>query len=112
MLISHPIAPPETRPVYSNVAFGLLMYAVEARTGKKYAELVRELSDSLGMRSTRPSPGDDALAVIPPMPNTWGSDYGENAPGGGLVSTLADLSSFMHAILAKSPALAPVTRIR
>ncbi|KAK4164768.1 beta-lactamase/transpeptidase-like protein [Cladorrhinum sp. PSN259] len=112
MLMSHPIAPPETRPVYSNVAFVLLMYAVEAQTGKNYTELVREFSASLGMRSTRPSPGDDALAVIPPMPSTWGSNYGDHAPGGGLVSTLADLSSFMHAILAKSPALAPATRIR
>jgi CubicO group peptidase (beta-lactamase class C family) len=112
MLSSFPIAPPETRPVYSNVAFTLLMYAVEAQTGKNYTELVREFSSALGMASTRPSPGDDALAVIPPMANTWGADYGDSAPGGGLVSTLADLSSFMHAILARSPALATATQIR
>src|SRR3954453_20217056 len=104
MLISHPIAPPETRPVYSNVAFTLLMYAVEAQTGKNYTELIREFSTAINMPSTRPSPGDDALAVIPPTDNSWGADYGDNAPGGGLVSTLADLSSFMHAILTKSPA--------
>jgi CubicO group peptidase (beta-lactamase class C family) len=112
MLNSNPIAPPETRPVYSNVAFTLLMYAVEAQTGKNYTELVREFSAALGMPSTRPSPGDEAVAVIPPMDSTWGSDYGDNAPGGGLVSTLGDLSTFMHAILAKSPALASVTKIR
>jgi CubicO group peptidase (beta-lactamase class C family) len=112
MLISNPIALPETRPVYSNVAFTLLMYAVEAQTGKNYTELVHEFSANLNMPSTRPSPGKDALAVIPPLPNNWGTDYGETAPGGGLVSTLADLSSFIHAILAKSPRLAPVTQIR
>jgi len=98
--------------VYSNIAFTLLMYAVEVHTGKDYTQLVRDFSAALGMSSTRPSPGEDALAVIPPMANTWGADYGDNAPGGGLVSTLADLSAFMHAILAKSPALAPVTKIR
>jgi len=112
MLTSQPIAPPETRPVYSNIAFTLLMYAVEAHTGKNYSELVSGLSASLNMSSTRPSPGDDSFAVIPSVPNTWGSPYGESVPGGGLVSTLADLSSFLHAILSRSPALAPVTRIR
>ncbi|KAK4443048.1 beta-lactamase/transpeptidase-like protein [Podospora aff. communis PSN243] len=112
MLLSRPITEPETRPVYSNVAYTLLMYAVEAHTGKNYTELVRDLSESLGMVSTRPSPGDDSVAVIPPLDSTWGSDYGEHAPGGGLVSTLADLSSFMHAILSRSPALATPTRIR
>lgn len=98
--------------MYSNIAFTILMYAVSEQTGKNYTELVRELSTALNMPSTRPSPGDDALAVIPPMANTWGSDYGDSSPGGGLVSTLADLSSFLHAILSRSPALAPTTRIR
>ncbi|GAB1317986.1 Beta-lactamase-like protein 2 [Madurella fahalii] len=112
MLISDPVAPPQTRPVYSNIAFTLLAYAVEEYTGKTYSQLIRELSLALNMPLTRPSPGNDTLAVIPAVPNNWGSDYGDGVAGGGLVSTVADLSSYMHAILTKSPALATPTKIR
>lgn len=112
MLISDPVAPPQTRPIYSNIAFTLLAYAVEEYTGKTYNQLIRELSLALEMASTRPSPGNDTRAVIPAVPNNWGSDYGDGVAGGGLVSTLADLSSYMHAILTKSPALATPTKIR
>ncbi|KAK1753769.1 beta-lactamase/transpeptidase-like protein [Echria macrotheca] len=112
MLTSDPVAAPQTHPVYSNVAFTLLAYAVEAYTGKTYAQLIRELSAALGMPSTRPSPGNDSRAVIPGVPNNWGSDYGDGAAGGGLVSTVADLSSFLHAILSRSPALSTPTKIR
>jgi len=77
----YPIAPPNARPVYSNIAFTILAYAVEAVTGKNYTVQLRDiLTGPLGMNSTRPSPGDEELAVIPPMDNTWGSDYGEFAP--------------------------------
>lgn len=112
MLVSDPVAPPQTRPVYSNIAFTLLAYAAEAHTGKNYTQLVRELGIALNMPSTRPSPGVDSLGVVPPVPNNWGSDYGDGAPGGGLVSSIADLSSFLHAILTRSPALASIDTIR
>jgi CubicO group peptidase (beta-lactamase class C family) len=112
MLISDPVAPPQTRPVYSNIAFTLLAYAVETYTGKSYSQLIRELSLALNMPSTRLSPGNDTLAVVPAVPNNWGSDYGDGVAGGGLVSTLADLSCYMHAILNKSPALSTPTKIR
>ena len=81
MLKVYPIAAPNTRPVYSNIAFTIVAYAVEALTGKNYTEQLRDfLTGPLGMKSTIPSPGIDELAVIPPMENTWGSDYGEYAP--------------------------------
>lgn len=107
MLSIHPVAPPETRPVYSSIAFTLFIYALEAQTGKNYTELVHDISASLNLTSTFPSPGDDNLAVIPPVDNSWGSDYGVNAPGGGLVSTLADLSTFLGAILDRSALNSP-----
>jgi CubicO group peptidase (beta-lactamase class C family) len=112
MLISDPVAPPQTRPVYSNIAFTLLAYAVEIHTGKSYSQLILELGLALGLPSTRPSPGNDTLAVIPSVPNNWGSNYGDGVAGGGLVSTIADLSSYMHAILNKSPELSNPTKIR
>ncbi|KAK4120418.1 beta-lactamase/transpeptidase-like protein [Parathielavia appendiculata] len=103
MLSSHPVAPPQSRPVYSNVAYTLLSYALEVHTGKNYSTLLRDLlTRPLNMSSTVPSgQGNDSHAVIPPVQSTWGSSYGDNVPGGGLVSTLADLGSFVHAILGR-----------
>ena len=112
MLTSSPVAPPQGRSVYSNIAFTLLMYAVEVHTGKNFTQLMREFSVALKMPSTRPSPGADSLAVIPSTPNNWGSDYGDGVAGGGMVSTVADLSSFMHAILSRSPEFGTETEIR
>lgn len=89
-----------SRPVYSNIAFTLFTYALGERTGKNYAQLLRELiTEPFGMPSIFPSPGNDSLAVISPVSNSWGVDYGDGAPAGGLVSTVADLSVFLYAIL-------------
>ncbi|KAL1841761.1 hypothetical protein VTJ49DRAFT_6599 [Mycothermus thermophilus] len=114
MLTAQPVAPPNTRPVYSNIAYTLLSYALQAATGKdNYTVLLSDLlTNPLHMPSTRPSPGDDSLAVISPVPNSWGSPYGDNAPGGGLVSSIADLSTFAHAILSRNPAFATPATIR
>ncbi|KAI1427779.1 beta-lactamase/transpeptidase-like protein [Xylaria sp. FL1777] len=100
MVESYPVAQPAERPVYSNIAFTLLMYAVEEWTGKNYSELLETyVSEPLDLTNTVVSPGDAEKAVIPPVDNSWGSDYGDNAPGGGLVSSLSDLSVFVHSIL-------------
>lgn len=106
MLTLYPIAPPMSRPVYSNIAYDLLMMALESKTGKTFQQLLRDLvTTPFNMRSTfpsgqPPSPDmNDSLAVIPPVENSWGSTYGDAAPGGGLVSSLADLSAFAHSIL-------------
>ncbi|GAW17486.1 hypothetical protein ANO14919_069430 [Xylariales sp. No.14919] len=103
MVESYPVAQPSERPVYSNIAFTLLMFAVEERTGKSYSELLETyFSGPLGLSNTVVSPGDDNKAVIPPVDNSWSSDYGINAPGGGLVSSLSDLSIFVHGILGRT----------
>lgn len=55
--------------------------AIESVTGKNYTQLVDELfAQPFDLANTFPSPGDDKKAVIPPGENTWGSDYGFNAP--------------------------------
>ncbi|KAL0933601.1 beta-lactamase family protein [Colletotrichum truncatum] len=103
MLKTQPITAPMERPAYSNLAFTLLIFAVEQVTGKDYTKLVLELiTEPLGLRNTSPSPGDTQKAVIPPVDNSWGSDYGLNAPGGGLVSSLSDLSALAHGILSRT----------
>lgn len=76
-----PVAPVNQRPVYSQLSFTLMGYAMNASLGKNYSELLKEyVTKPLGMKNTRPSPGDDGKAVIPPVENSWGSDYGDNAP--------------------------------
>ena len=69
------------QPVYSNVAFTLFIHASESAMGKNYTALIADfIAEPLGLKNTRPSPGDDGRAVIPPVENSWGSDYGANAP--------------------------------
>ncbi|KAK2589440.1 Actin-related protein 6 [Conoideocrella luteorostrata] len=103
MVNQYPVTAPMERPAYSNIAFTIFVMALERVTGKNYTQMVDEvLSKPLGMESTFPSPGDDKKAVIPPGESSWGADYGDNAPGGGLVSTISDLSKFSHAMLGRS----------
>lgn len=78
---ARPNGAPMEEPVYSNIAFTLFIYACEAVTGKIYTTLIEDfIAEPLGMKSTRPSPGDSDQAVIPPVESSWGSDYGANAP--------------------------------
>lgn len=108
-----------SRPVYSNIAFTLLSYALQSATGKSYAALVHDqIAVPLAMPDTFPSPGkDSSAAVIPPVVNGWGTDYGDAAPGGGLVSTLADMSAFVASVLHRTvlgggPGSTPAERAR
>ncbi|KAK6211355.1 beta-lactamase family protein [Colletotrichum tabaci] len=102
MLRSYPTAAVMERPAYSNVAFTIFIMAVEQATGMSYSELLHTLvSGPLGLTNTLVSPGVSSRAVIPPVDNGWGSDYGINAPGGGLVSSLSDLSALAHGILSR-----------
>lgn len=67
--------------MYSSLSFNTFVLALERATGKTYADLLDEhVSAPLGLKHTRPSPGDDDVAVIPAGESTWGSDYGRNAP--------------------------------
>jgi len=84
----------------------LASYTLTAHTSQPYPSLLASLiTTPLNLSSTFPAPGNSSLAVIPPTPNNWGSSYGDNVPAGGLVSTLSDLSSFVHAILTANPSL-------
>ena len=78
---SYPVTAPNERPAYSNIAFPIIFLALESATGKNFTELLDEhFITPLDLKNTLASPGDDDKAVIPPGENTWGSDYGFNAP--------------------------------
>ena len=77
----YPVTAPNERPAYSNVAFSLIAYSVEAVTGLTYEEQVQKyVAGPLGMTGTTPAPGDDAKGVIPPGETSWGTDYGFSTP--------------------------------
>ena len=76
---SYPQTTPNERPAYSNMAFVLLGIALEEYTGKNFTQLLKEITDPLGLSSTFASPGDGSKAVVPPH-SSWGSDYGLNTP--------------------------------
>ncbi|KAJ4251017.1 hypothetical protein NW762_011667 [Fusarium torreyae] len=103
MTRSYPQTTPNGRPAYSNMAFVILGLALEEYTGKNFTQLLKETAtDPLNMNNTYPSPGDDEIAVIPPGDSSWGADYKENIPAGGLVSSLSDLSKFSHTLLSRT----------
>jgi hypothetical protein len=112
MLTSHPVTSPQQRPSYSQLSFTLLSYALSAKYNKTYGQLLDEyVVRPFNLNNTGASPGNSSLAVIPPVENSWGSDYGDNAPGGGLYSSLNDLSQLVRTILDKT-ALATETEVR
>ncbi|OBT59668.1 hypothetical protein VE04_00083 [Pseudogymnoascus sp. 24MN13] len=95
-----PVTTPGLRPAYSSISFVLLSYAMEAATGKNFTQYLEEqVIKPLHLSGTGASPGNDKKAAIPPIENSWGSDYGDNVPGGGLYSTTNNMSQFIRSIL-------------
>ncbi|GAB1211585.1 hypothetical protein ATERTT37_000708 [Aspergillus terreus] len=95
-----PITAPNTRPVYSNLAFSIIALCLEQATNTTYADLLRmHLTTPLNMPNIGVSPGDTSRAAIPPGVSSWGSDYGLNAPGGGLYSSINDLAKILVSTL-------------
>jgi CubicO group peptidase (beta-lactamase class C family) len=78
----HPVAPVNSRPVYSQLTFTIFTYVLEKEFGLDYSELLDKfIINPLGMSNSGPSPGNDDVAVIPPGDQIgWGTDYGINAP--------------------------------
>ncbi|KAF3187503.1 hypothetical protein TWF225_004210 [Orbilia oligospora] len=107
----HPVTAVGERAVYSSLAFTLISLALQKATGKNYTTLLDELVvKPLKLKNTGASPGQTEKAVIPPVDNGWGADYGLTAPGGGLYSSINDLSALALSILNKS--LLPPSTLR
>ncbi|PLB41510.1 serine hydrolase domain-containing protein [Aspergillus candidus] len=101
LLSTLPVNPVNSRPTYSQLSFLLFTFCLEQATGKNYSTLLHEtILQPLNLANTGVSPGNTQQAVIPPGPSSWGSDFGFNAPGGGLFSTLNDLNTLATSILA------------
>lgn len=60
----HPVFAPQTTPVYSNIGFRLLGYALEAMGGTSYSALVQsKVFGPLGLT--------DTSATLPPKRGSW-----------------------------------------
>lgn len=80
----HPIFAASTTPIYGNVAFQLLAYALENISGRPYSALLEERvlrPLDLSRTSTTP-PLDESECVIPGTPSStlWDYDFGEVGP--------------------------------
>ncbi|KAH7072552.1 beta-lactamase/transpeptidase-like protein [Paraphoma chrysanthemicola] len=107
-----PITQSNTRPVYSQLSFTLLSYALSAKYNLTYPELIKKyITQPFNLTNTGVSPGNSSLAVIPPIESSWGAEYGDSAPGGGLYSSLNDLSIIARAILDRT-ALSSASEVR
>jgi len=77
------VAPPGRRPVYSQLSYILLGYALSNfKGGKSYTQVLDEiLSKPLGLKNTgTPENRVTERAVIPAMENWWDYDHGETVP--------------------------------
>ncbi|KAL4929264.1 serine hydrolase domain-containing protein [Aspergillus undulatus] len=97
------VVPTNSRPIYSSLSFAIFTLCLEAHTGKNYSQILEEtIYEPLNLVNSGVAPGDTVRAVIPPGVSQWGSQYGINAPGGGLYSSTNDISTLLSATLNKS----------
>ncbi|POR36318.1 Uncharacterized protein TPAR_03483 [Tolypocladium paradoxum] len=109
----HPVLPPYASLTYSNAAYRILGYAIEAMTGASYAVVLqRDVLGPLGLNQTSVSvPGGAGVGVVPPGDSGWAKPFGDEVPAGGLYSSPRDLAAFGRALLA-SKQLSPLATRR
>ncbi|CEF79704.1 hypothetical protein FGSG_04656 [Fusarium graminearum PH-1] len=109
---SFPITSSGNTPVYSNLAYQILAYALEGMTGKSFDESLKSsLLTPLSLnRTTTEAPKSKENAMIPENEqlSSWSSNTGDASPCGGMFSTGADLTRLGQSIL-KSTILEPAT---
>lgn len=79
LLQSHPTVPTSSTPIYSNAAYQILAYALEAMTGQTYQDILeKDLLKPLNLTRTFYSTPDISLGVIP---SSGGQQYWNFAMG-------------------------------
>ncbi|KAK7420246.1 hypothetical protein QQX98_002901 [Neonectria punicea] len=98
-----PLTSTSNTPIYSNIAYQILAYALEAMTNKTFDEsFSSSLLNPLGLNhTTLEAPKDDSNAVIPGNKTTswWDLTLAGASPYGGMFSTAADLTTLGQSIL-------------
>lgn len=75
----HPVFPPYGRALYSNAAYRILAYVIEAITGKSYEAVLKEdVFEPLGLKhSSSIPPVRSGAGVIPDGDAGWSRPYGD-----------------------------------
>ncbi|KAM0512332.1 hypothetical protein ACHAPE_009028 [Trichoderma viride] len=96
----HPVFPPYGTALYSNAAYRILAYVIEAITGKSYEEVLqKDIFEPLGLKhSSSVPPLGSGAGVIPNGDAGWSRPYGDEIATGGLLSSTKDLVDFGRAI--------------
>ncbi|KAG5789929.1 hypothetical protein H9Q69_011012 [Fusarium xylarioides] len=101
-----PITSTANTPVYSNVAYQLLAYALEGMTRKPFKKSFQSsLLDPLSMKRTSlEAPKSKENAIIPENEQVswWNITTADGSPYGGMFSTAADLTRLGQSILNSS----------
>ncbi|KAK8031994.1 beta-lactamase/transpeptidase-like protein [Apiospora arundinis] len=86
---------------YSNVGYQILSYALEAITGKKFANMLQsDIIDKLGLEHTYyQKPPDNLGIIVQGQQSGWNYSLGDASPTGNMYSSTNDLSSLGRAIL-------------
>lgn len=98
----HPALAPSWGPSYSNTAYTLLAYALEAMTNGSFPDLLTsEVIDPLGLKNTYYSNAPVNQGVVPHNVNVSGYtiDVLSGAPAGGFYSSTNDMRKIGQAIL-------------
>ncbi|EHK49288.1 hypothetical protein TRIATDRAFT_174049, partial [Trichoderma atroviride IMI 206040] len=96
----HPVFPPHGTALYSNAAYRILAYVIEAITGKSYEQVLqKDIFEPLGLKhSSSVPPVSSGAGVIPNGDSGWSRLYGDEVATGGLLSSTKDLVEFGRAI--------------
>ncbi|KAL3479598.1 beta-lactamase/transpeptidase-like protein [Aspergillus californicus] len=98
----HPVFPTASSPAYSNDAYQLLGYVLEAMTSKPFREsLEKRLVERLRLTRTSYTAPESDQMIIPNPVNTslWDLDLLELTPAGGIYASSKDMSALGRAIL-------------
>ena len=81
LLKRHPLSMPYTSPMYSNIAYHLLGYALESMSGTNYSEAVaKSIFRPLQLNKTSAiCPNEARVGVIPPGDSGWCRPLGDEA---------------------------------
>ncbi|KAJ5149866.1 hypothetical protein N7448_001444 [Penicillium atrosanguineum] len=102
MVQRHPIVPTSRTPIYSNAAFQILGYVVEAMAGDDYSKVLSDdILKPLNLSRTSYGAPDTSLGVIPNKGGLewWNFAMGDEIPAGGIYSSAKDMATIGRAIL-------------
>ncbi|KAF5573787.1 beta-lactamase 2 [Fusarium pseudoanthophilum] len=99
----HPVEAAFSTPIYSNIGYQIMAYALENITGMSYTDILsRQLILPLGLNSTtyaKPANTDSSIIPGSPRSSWYDVDTRDEGPAAGIYSSIADLRRIGQSIL-------------